>query len=189
MEKPQSRKKLSIGKIIIVIIFVVLWFPIPTMVISVLFRPFAMEPLPAYPSSTAVRLATTNDFEQAITFCGSSLYICYIDEANLHFQTFTTSDAVTNIVDFYEKFGQKVGYTNINGITLVNENLIFRRNFITNGFWDEWITEDQNITGVIILDESNPYDAKIIAQVIKQPTPNIKIIVLVQGFGRFYEDY
>lgn len=173
MKKVKLFKEYNFEKIYLVILFSVLLLLLFLMVV----KPFPLSLLPTYPNSSTLKAFNTTDLEQILLQAEDNEYS--IEKNGLHYQVLLTTDSVQQVTEFYEDARRNAHLEEVYTATPVlgSNELIFGHDGIES-------SSDQNITGVLILDED--YDPVIIPNSEEQP--NTRIIVLFQGFAHFQKE-
>jgi hypothetical protein len=136
-------------------------------------NPALLDPLPAY---LGTELLNPN-FDSLISKYECSSYVSI--EQVKSYKIFVTTDSLDNIFDFYNKNAPD---------EKVTPNRLFSTKldcFYTN---TNPFSEKLAVNAVIVLDQSVPDEAAIIAKAVPKITPDTKLLIVIQGFGHDYTD-
>ena len=160
-----KKRKIKLGAFLVIAILLFVLFYSAN-------NPALLDPLPDY---LGIELLNPN-FDSFISkySCTNTLIIDQVKS----YKVFVTTDSINTISDFYEKnspdektaphrlFSDKLDcfYTDIN---------IF--------------SEAAAVNAVVVLNQSDPDEAAIIAKAGPKITPDTKLLIVIQGIGHFYD--
>ncbi len=148
-----------------------------TILLYFLFRPFPLDSLPDYPGGTPLKSDIAIP-EGLLETSWGSLYEETAGTKITQYRIFVTNDPAPAIRSFYLAAARTA---KLKETTLIPNKLVC---FVQseNQFW-----ADPPMTGMQVLEQTDPKEAALIMQLVPQATPNTKLIVLMQGFWHHYQ--
>lgn len=136
-----------------------------------------VNPLPIYPASNVITVTNVSDIEQEIKHDGPPDGGYYYDlKSGLRYQLYVTNDSLPNITNFYEAAAGKANLILLTGYNSPMKEIFGKEvNYTFSGHY---------VTGYAVFSGTS-YN-QLVYQLVKQPTPDTKIIVLFQGLADVY---
>lgn len=174
-EKYANRKNLAILSI----------FGFLTAITLLISDPFPIEPFPQFPSSKQIKMSKEN-FTTSFgkSFSSNDFYYAYIDKPTTHLQILQTTSSLTDICKFYNRSASKalliIDYS-------CDDKYSSGFSFLYQRSYDDFFSAQWGID-VEVFSENDQNKKWLVDELVKNPTPATKIILVINGYFQ-YNDY